>query len=141
MLPQSNDVIFSYDYGLNINTFRCTSVRLGLRLLGSVEDDLDFTMVEDYQAVRQTITIRVRLNFTTAQWMAGFVASEAKRLIIDGTPIEVVNGFDELDFELLNGYNAYADVEMVFFKKDKGLATFTETQVLGYLLDDLVGVI
>lgn len=141
MLNQNLDIIFSYDYGRFSQALRCTWVKFAVKLIGSVEDDMEYDLVEDYKAVRQIIKLKVRLNFTQSLWMANFIADPAKKLTIDGTEIEVVNGFDEIDFELYDDFSVYAHPEMVFLKKDAGLAQFSEMTKIGYLKTALTGVV
>lgn len=102
-------------------TFLCDYVVFGLELVGRVDEMLDFSLEEDYEGVRETIKLRVKLDLIGAQFMANFVQQIDKRLIIDGSAYEVVNDFRALDFPLFKNSSVGVHPELRFKCKNLGV--------------------
>ena|SRR3990167_8015504 len=143
MLNQNVAVTFSYGHGAQSRLIRCNWVVYGLEFLGDVEEDLDYTLIEDYagiindedvetveNSVRQTIKVKAILRVSDALWMAKFLASTTKKLIIDGNELEVVNAADRIEFPLVEESNFGANPELLFRVKTPGLVTMSES--VGY---------
>lgn len=80
--------------------FRCDYVTFGIQILGSIDEKLDYSLEEDYEGVRQTIRLRVKLDLIEAQFMVNFLASTEKRLYIDGKAYDVVNSSTDIEYPL-----------------------------------------
>ncbi len=125
MIVTNTQVIFKYDFGNYSLPILCSQIRLGLEFIGDVEEDINFSLVEDYDGVRVTVAVSCKLHSSQSIWMSGFLSSDSKILEIDGVDIEVVNDMKKIDFELWDDLSYAIDIEMKFKRKSTGLVQFS----------------
>jgi hypothetical protein len=121
MLIQNLDVTFSYG-STNTKTKKCDYVQFSLEFLGNVKEDIDFTLHEDYEDVRELIKLKVELNQAETQWMTDFLKATDKKLTIDGTEYQVVNDTKKIDFKLFKKTIMSTHPELKFKKKSAGIS-------------------
>lgn len=132
MLNSSNNVIFYA--GALLKSITVNSIIYTAERIGSIEEDLNYKLIEDYQAYRISIKIKMALNQTDADWFFNtFIPSTAKKLRIDymnsSIPGSGDEGFDEIDVvmidkkisaELINGSNKRGYITINFAKITPG---------------------
>lgn len=133
MLNSNLNVTFSYGYGQYQKTLKCLDVRYFWRAVGDILEDIDFHLIEDYQAVRQGIRIKPFLTFNDSVWMANFLSSDSKKLTIDGSTIDVVNAAQDVDFELFEDTQIATTPSLIFLKKDIGIVQIASASSVAYL--------
>ena len=122
MLNRNVNVIF--DDGSNTMTLTCSTVRFGAETLGKVKEKIDFELVEVFEDTRLLIEIKVKLIFSDALFILGFLQSTSKKLTIDGENIEVVNAEKQTWFDLFEDSIVAAFPTLKFKKKTRGMPDF-----------------
>lgn len=138
MLNKDLTVIFKHSHGIYLKAIEVNQVTFDLELIGEnhVVEDIDYTLIEDFDDSRLVINITAQLDLPTANWIRDFiVAKNSKILVIDGYEIPVVNSKNNYKFPLFKKYNLFTLSSLQFKARDKGLSMFDaqSIQQIGYL--------
>lgn len=122
MLAQNINITFiATDSGWVQKHLLCDYALFGIDHIGEVNEMVDYSLVENYQGVRQTIELKVKLDLHESFFMADFLASTEKVLKIDGVYFEVVNDMRSTNFELFKKTMIGTHVTLKFKVKTLGV--------------------
>jgi hypothetical protein len=106
---------------LQQRTIICDYVQFGLEYIGEIVEMFDDSLIENYRGGRERIELKVRLDLTEAQFMAAFLISTEKILVIENYQYKVVNDMRETAFPLFKNSIIGVYPTLRFRKKTKGL--------------------
>lgn len=127
MLVQDIEVTFS-NHGLNQRVLSCDYVVFSLELLDEVLELLDFELLEDFDTAtgeiraREVIELQVKLNLYEGEWMAAWLRTPNKTMLIDEHLYEVVNDGRKIDFPLFKKAMIGTHPKLRFRAKKLGIA-------------------
>jgi hypothetical protein len=122
MKNQSVNVTFSHNTDTESLTLMCSSVVFSLEFVGEVLELVDYSLLENYQDVRESIRIKVKLSLPESIFIRDFLSATDKKLTIDGTEYEIVNAAKEVQFPLFKNNNFRVEPTLNFKRKTVGVS-------------------
>lgn len=125
MIQTQSDITFAFNSGADTRTLRC-DVIFGQKIEGATDERLDRLLYDIHSGRRRTL--RCRNFFLTAEdcfWLASFIKAADKTIAVSiSETYNVVNDKSNLDkiFDLVNGLNSRASLELKFDKKELSLS-------------------
>lgn len=125
MKIQNVDVTFSHSADVETRTFMVSECVFGVEIIGEVLELVDYTLEENDEGVRQTIEMKMTLDLFKTIFIAQFLAATDKKITIDGTVFEVVNGSRRMSFPMFKKSNIRTNPKLSFRVKTPGIQTPT----------------